>query len=265
MVAMLAKTTPITNRVTSMSHGLKTSATRISNVPNHRATTAKLHYSRKSTTTRGHRSGVVTKAADDDTPEPAAAPTPEPPSSPPGKAIAGAGFALGVALFLGGLGGGTVTLASLEKDSIPLDVALGNGKPTVVEFYADWCEVCKESAPNVYEVESKFGRDINFVMLNIDNTKWGGEMDQYGVDGIPHLVFLDEKGKSEGQVVGRFPKTALEQNVQALVDRKGSVPFAKFVESPSTVQAPNIVAGSAVGVDDPMRGTVSNADPRAHG
>jgi thiol-disulfide isomerase/thioredoxin len=179
--------------------------------------------------------------------------------------VAGAGFALGVALFAGSLGGGTITLASLEKDAVPLDVALANDKPTVVEFYADWCEVCKESAPAVYDVERAYGEDVNFVMLNIDNTKWGGEMDQYGVDGIPHLVFLDEFGKSEGQVVGKFPKTALEQNVQALVARKGSVPFAKLQNEASLARAPDIVAGGSTAVDDPRGGAVSNADPRAHG
>ena len=213
------------------------------------------------------------RAAERDPTQPETSPPPAPPPpSPPedpasgGKALAGAGFALGVALFAATSLGGAPTLASLERDAIPLDAALANGRPTVVEFYADWCEVCKESAPNVYDVEREFGERVNFVMLNIDNTKWGGEMDQYGVDGIPHIVFLDKRGKSEGQVVGRFPKQALRANVQALSVGETKLPFAKLEDGVATpVQSSGIADAPGIAVDDPRGGAVSSADPRFHG
>lgn len=53
--------------------------------------------------------------------------------------LAGGAVAAGVALFLATrlLSGGP-SLAALEQDAVPLDVALSNGRPTVVEFYANW-------------------------------------------------------------------------------------------------------------------------------
>ncbi|KAK3268861.1 hypothetical protein CYMTET_22659 [Cymbomonas tetramitiformis] len=74
------------------------------------------------------------------------------------------------------LGGNDIGLAALESQSVSLDTAYSNGRPTVVEFYADWCEVCREMAPQVYSVESQFSSEVNFVMLNIDNTKWTPEI-----------------------------------------------------------------------------------------
>jgi hypothetical protein len=40
---------------------------------------------------------------------------------------------------------GVVLLQSMENESPSLQSVLCNGKPTVVDFYADWCENCKVS------------------------------------------------------------------------------------------------------------------------
>ena len=190
-----------------------------------------------------------------------------------GKTIALAAFATGVFAFgvstTSGVGGGDAiagaNLSQLEKRSTSLDAALSSGKPTVLEFYADWCEVCKESAPTVYAVETAHASGVNFVMLNIDNTKWGGELDAYGVDGIPHLEFLDKDGVSEGFIVGKFPKEVLEANVAALERGEKTLPYAKKYGLATTVQAPDIVAGAS-SVGDPRGGIVPpSTDPRAHG
>ncbi|KAB1214637.1 hypothetical protein CJ030_MR5G002868 [Morella rubra] len=49
-----------------------------------------------------------------------------------------------------------VSLKDLSAAALPYEEALSNGKPTVVEFYADWCEVCRELAPDVYKIEQQF-------------------------------------------------------------------------------------------------------------
>lgn len=73
-------------------------------------------------------------------PPPAAAPpvaAPAEPSSSGKGLLAGGAVGLGVALFLAArLTVGGPSFAALEADSVPLDAALTNGRPTVLEFYA---------------------------------------------------------------------------------------------------------------------------------
>jgi len=199
---------------------------------------------------------------------PADAAQPPPPPPPPtaegsgNGGIAGAAVGFGVALFaVSRLGGGGISLEALAETSIPLDAALANGKPTIVEFYADWCEVCREMAPSVYSVESKYKDDVNFVMLNIDNSLWAPELEEYDVDGIPHFVFLGKDDKTQSVATGRLPAEVLEGNIEALAHGK-DLPYNGVAGRQSAFEAAPV--GSQLdGGADPLRGTVGA--PRSHG
>ncbi|WP_413199651.1 thioredoxin family protein [Nostoc piscinale] len=127
-------------------------------------------------------------------------------------------IALSVALVLGlRTETNSISVAELAKNSTPLDVAVSNGKPSIVEFYADWCTVCQKMAPDMAELEQQYADKANFVMLNVDNTKWLPEMLKYRVDGIPHFIFLTKDGESTAQAIGDIPRNIMANNVEALV------------------------------------------------
>ncbi|CAN0911893.1 Thioredoxin-like protein HCF164, chloroplastic [Linum grandiflorum] len=161
-----------------------------------------------------------------------------------GSGVAGIGLFLFRRLDFG------VSLKDLSAAALPYEEALSNGKPTVVEFYADWCEVCRELAPDVYKVEQQYKERVNFVMLNVDNTKWEQELDEFGVEGIPHFAFLDRDGNEEGNVVGKLPRRYLQENVEALASGEATVPHARIVGQYSRAEARKV------------RPVV---DPRSHG
>ena len=66
----------------------------------------------------------------------------------------------------------TLLLKNLGELSIEPEVAFTNNKPTFLEFYAEWCEVCKEMAPKISSIKKQYDDEINFVFLNVDYPKW---------------------------------------------------------------------------------------------
>lgn len=159
---------------------------------------------------------------------------------------------LGVALFLGLKTDSTsVSLAELDQTSIPLEVAVNNGKPSLVEFYANWCTVCQKMTPDIAKLRQQYDRNLNFVMLNVDNTKWLPEMLKYRVDGIPHFVFLDKQGETIAETIGDIPRTIMASNLEALIIG-ATLPHIQSHGTTSQFSAP-------VATD------TNQDDPRSHG
>ena len=92
----------------------------------------------------------------------------------------------------------------------------GNGKYTLVDFWASWCGPCRREIPNIKKLYEKFSSKMNFVGVavwdNPDDThkavdelgivwpvmeggkNWTEPTDLYGVSGIPHIMLIDPEG-----------------------------------------------------------------------
>ena len=127
-------------------------------------------------------------------------------------------LALAVALFLV-RNGGTIEspLDQLARRSLMPEVALSNGRPTILEFYADWCEVCRDMAPAMLEVEQRHSANLNVVLINIDNPRWLDLTDRYDVSGIPQLNLFSADGSMRGRSLGGRSATELDAIAKALV------------------------------------------------
>ena len=144
------------------------------------------------------------------------------------------------------------SLSEMAEAAVPLEAALANDKPTLIEFYDNWCTSCQAMAPDIAQLKSEYGSKVNFVMLNVDNTKWLPEMLNYRVDGIPHFEFISVDSQEQGAAIGEMPRAILAQNLEALIKRQ-PLPHAQ-------------VNGKISELDTATNPVQSqSADPRSHG
>ena len=124
-------------------------------------------------------------------------------------------------------GNGTVSLASLR------------GKAVVVNFWASWCEPCKEESPRLEEAWRRHRRD-GVVVVGVDAHDFKSEatrfveryeltypiahdgpgrtLDRFGVVAFPETVFIDREGRIVAWVQGPVSAEAIEENISRALE-----------------------------------------------
>ena len=118
----------------------------------------------------------------------------------------------------------TYLLKSFGELSVEPEIAFINDKPTFLEFYAEWCEVCKEMAPKVSALKKEYEKDINLVFLNVDNQKWGNYIRKFNVNGIPQVNLFDRKGNLVSTFIGKQEEVTINDSInQLLTEAKSNI------------------------------------------
>lgn len=109
-------------------------------------------------------------------------------------------------------------LTEMQNNSAELNVIGNNGKPTVVDFWAPWCENCKSFAPTLAVVEKEYEGRFNFVMVDGDKGENWPIIERFGVDAIPHLAMVGSDGFLETALIGPIPRNVLKADMDVMLE-----------------------------------------------
>ena len=88
---------------------------------------------------------------------------------------------------------------------------INSDKPTLVDFYANWCGPCKMMTPIIEETKTKLGNKATVLKVNVDENPISPS--KFGVRGIPAL-FLFKNGEMVSSKIGASPKASLQSWIE---------------------------------------------------
>ncbi|MHA7110021.1 thioredoxin [Sunxiuqinia elliptica] len=90
-------------------------------------------------------------------------------------------------------------------------------RPVLVDFYADWCEPCKQIPPILKKVKNNFKESVRIIKVNVDNNPFIAS--HYQVRSIPTLI-LFKKGDVQWTGVGIVDASELSSEISKHVNKQ---------------------------------------------
>ena len=88
-------------------------------------------------------------------------------------------------------------------------------KPTIIDFYADWCGPCKMVAPILEELSAEYGGKVNFYKVNTETEQELATT--FGIKSIPSLLFIP-LGEQPQMSMGAMTKEGFKDAIKQLFD-----------------------------------------------
>lgn len=90
-------------------------------------------------------------------------------------------------------------------------------RPKVLEFYAAWCEPCKQLKPIMEKAKTQYGEKVEFVSYNIDDPKTEKVVEDYEISPIPTLIFLDSTNQVLTYSIGYSGENGLKAGMKKIL------------------------------------------------
>lgn len=113
--------------------------------------------------------------------------------------------------------------------------ALAPGRPVVLDFWASWCEPCREELPMLDRLAARYRGRADLVAVNVEDPEnepdvrtflrgaglampvvlgGGPTAERYHVDGLPHTVVIDRAGRIARVFVGETSERDLTAAIE---------------------------------------------------
>ncbi|MCK4993821.1 MAG: thioredoxin family protein [Candidatus Omnitrophica bacterium] len=97
------------------------------------------------------------------------------------------------------------------------ELALEQGKPILIDFYADWCSWCRRMDSDVYANMQVAEKAKQFICVKIDTQEQPDVAENYKVRGLPTTAFLTSKAEKIDIIPGYLPPEDFLKKMQSVL------------------------------------------------